>query len=594
MKNLKIGKRLTLAFGLVLGLMALVAASGYWGLQTIGTLAVRIVNVDSPLVEHSQRARANTLGLRRFEKDYFLNIGTPEKEADYSAKWEDQAKRLHERLEVLDGLTTGADKDVVKSMQKDAAAYEAGFKKVQGLIAAGKVKTPQEGNVAIGEFKEEVRRLEDTAYDFANKHSEAMQTLDDAVLDHMKSTVGTMLSIMAVAFALSALIGVFIGRGITLPIQQAVKIAEQVAEGDVNVEIDVTTRDEAGLLLSALQKMVASINEMVSAAVAVAGGDLTVKINPKSDRDALGNALSEMTAKLTQTISEVRTGAIALTSASTQVSATSQGLAQGTSEQAASVEETTASLQQMNATIGQNAENSRHLADIATNAAKGAGDSAQSVNRTVEAMKDIAEKISIVDEIAYQTNLLALNAAIEAARAGDHGKGFAVVATEVRKLAERSQTAAKEIGALAGTSVKLAEHSGKLLNELVPNVQKAAEIIREVSSASAEQSQGVNQVNRAMTQVDEVTQRTASAAEELSSTAEELSAQAEALQELMSVFKVADDLLHQHAAPAPVRAKVKHVVAVPHRRRALKTNGVHPVNGAAAASHDSDHEYRSF
>jgi methyl-accepting chemotaxis protein len=300
-----------------------------------------------------------------------------------------------------------------------------------------------------------------------------------------------------------------------------------------------------------------------------------------------------MTAKLTQTISEVRTGAMALTSASTQVSATSQGLAQGTSEQAASVEETTASLQQMNATIGLNAENSRHLADIATDAAKGAGDSAQSVNRTVEAMKDIADKISIVDEIAYQTNLLALNAAIEAARAGDHGKGFAVVATEVRKLAERSQAAAKEIGALASTSVKLAEHSGRLLSELVPNVQKAAEIIREVSSASAEQSQGVNQVNRAMTQVDEVTQRTASAAEELSSTAEELSAQAEALQELMSVFKVADDLLYQ--TPAPARPKARHVVAAPHRpRRALKAAPSQAANGGAVASHDADHEYRAF
>src|SRR4029077_1223641 len=233
------------------------------------------------------------------------------------------------------------------------------------------------------------------------------------------------------------------------------------------------------------------------------GGDLTVTITPQSSKDVLGNALAEMASRLTQTITEVRSGAMSLTGAPAQVSATSQTLAQGTSEQAASVEETTASLQQMNATIGQNAENSRHLAEIATDAAKGAGDSAQSVNRTVDAMKDIADRISIIDEIAYQTNLLALNAAIEAARAGDHGKGFAVVATEVRKLAERSQTAAKEIGALASARVQVAERSGKLLDELVPPIQKTADLVQEVASASREQASGVNQMNKAMGQVDQ-------------------------------------------------------------------------------------------
>jgi len=243
-----------------------------------------------------------------------------------------------------------------------------------------------------------------------------------------------------------------------------------------------------------------------------------------------------------------------IAAAASQVSAASQVVSQGTSEQAASVEETTSSLEQMSSSIQQNAENSRQTEQMATAGARNAEESGKAVNETVQAMKDIAERISIIEEIAYQTNLLALNAAIEAARAGEHGKGFAVVATEVRKLAERSQKAAGEIGSLASRSVKVAEHSGQLLLELVPAIRKTAELVQEVAAASQEQSSGVAQINTAMTQVDEVTQRNASSAEELASTAEEMNAQAESLQALMAWFKVADTTARQKVVHRPASA----------------------------------------
>jgi methyl-accepting chemotaxis protein len=290
--------------------------------------------------------------------------------------------------------------------------------------------------------------------------------------------------------------------------------------------------------------------------LAAGGGDLTKRMSVKSTDEVgqMGSHLNTFLGELEKIIVEVKGGATAIAAASQQVASSSSSLSQGTSEQAASAEETTSSLEEMSASIQQNSENSRQMEQVATKGAREAEESGKAVSQTVEAMKAITEKIDIVDEIAYQTNLLALNAAIEAARAGEHGKGFAVVATEVRKLAERSQAAAREISLLATDSVKVAEHSGSLLDELVPSIKKTAELVQEVSAASREQSSGVSQINKAMGQVDQVTQRNASSAEELSSTAEEMAAQSQALLQLMSYFKVSGgdsgaSFVHRHRVP---------------------------------------------
>jgi methyl-accepting chemotaxis protein len=313
-------------------------------------------------------------------------------------------------------------------------------------------------------------------------------------------------------------------------------------------------------LLAAGAFLVRGVRRALAVAVAgarrIAGGDLREKIAVTS-RDEIGDlqeAMAQMSDKLATVIGEVRGGAEALGSASGQVSATAQQVSQGTGEQASSVEETTASLEEMTSSIESNAANSRKTEQMAKDGARSAEESGKAVTETVAAMRAIADRISIVQEIAYQTNLLALNAAIEAARAGDHGKGFAVVAAEVRKLAERSQTAAKEIGELAGRSVAVAERSGTMLVELVDTIRQTAELVQEVSTASQEQSSGVAQVSRAMSVVDQVTQRNASAAEELSSTAEEVASQADTLQQLVSFFRLADGAASARpAARAPAR-----------------------------------------
>lgn len=283
----------------------------------------------------------------------------------------------------------------------------------------------------------------------------------------------------------------------------------------------------------------------------VAEGDFSVQVAlRKGDESSMLFSVKSMLERLAQIISEVRSAADNLASASEEVSATSQSLSQASSEQAASVEETSSSMEQMTASINQNTENAKVTDGMATKAAKEAAEGGDAVGQTVVAMKNIAEKISIIDDIAYQTNLLALNAAIEAARAGEHGKGFAVVAAEVRKLAERSQVAAQEIGEVAGSSVELAEKAGELLTTIVPSIKKAADLVQEITAGSEEQSSGVGQINDSMEQLNQLTQQNASSSEELSATAEEMSAQAEQLQELMNFFK----LRHETSAGSASRS----------------------------------------
>ncbi|MFY0528045.1 HAMP domain-containing methyl-accepting chemotaxis protein [Archangium gephyra] len=372
-----------------------------------------------------------------------------------------------------------AEHEKVLALRREKDGQEA-------LLAAARDRT-QQGFEALS-----VKLDELVAFNarFANEATARSEAAHEA----MQRSILAMCVLASLFFVV---IGFVLSRSLSRPLNEAVAVADRIAEGNLTVRIDVRREDEVGMLLTSMQRMAR---------------------------------------KLAQVIGEVREGANALAAASSQVSASSQNLAQGNSEQASSVEETTSSLEQMTASIGQNRDHGRQMEQMAMQGAKDAEEGGRAVKETVEAMGSIAEKISIIEEIAYQTNLLALNAAIEAARAGEHGKGFAVVATEVRKLAERSRTAAKEISGLATGSVKVAMRSGELLEELVPSIRKTADLVQEVVAASAEQASGVTQMNKAMQHVGQVTQRNASASEELASTAVEMSSQAEALSQLVSFF----------------------------------------------------------
>ncbi len=523
-RSLRIRARLNLAIGFLVCSTAVVAAVGYRAIADVCDMTAAMLSHDARLASVSAAARADIQGMRRFEKELWLHVGNADEEAGDLASWNDQRYRLTERLSSVErDASVSEDRDLARGMQSDLRSYENAFYRVVGLVRQRSIRTTQEASREMSSSREFVDRLEKSAADVAAASFKRMGEKEKVLAARKTWTARAMIAVMLATVALGAVLSARLARGVTAPILDAVRITETIAGGDLLVTVPTLRRDEVGQLLSAMGRMADRLRVVVS--------------EVRSGADALAGASAHA----------VSVGA-QVSSASSQVSASAMALSQGTSEQAASVEQTTSSLEEMSASITQNADNSRQMEQMALQGARDGQESARSVRDTVEAMRSIAGKISIVEEIAYQTNLLALNAAIEAARAGDHGRGFAVVATEVRKLAERSQDAAKEIGGMAASSVRVAECSQALLEQLVPSIRKTADLVQQVAAASAEQSSGVAQINRAVSHVDQITQRNASSAEELSSTAEEMASQADSMRRQAEAVREQAESLHRVVA----------------------------------------------
>jgi methyl-accepting chemotaxis protein len=325
------------------------------------------------------------------------------------------------------------------------------------------------------------------------------------------------------------------------PLNFSAKCVELISKGDIPPQITDTYNGDFNLIKNNLNTLILAMNDITAAAEEIANGNLTVTLRERSPQDKLMQALGSMVAGLTQTVSDIRAIAGEVSAASQSISTASIQVSKGASAQAAAAEEASSSMEEMVSNIKQNADNAQQTDKIANKSAKDAQESGKSVLEAVAAMKEIANKISIIEEIARQTNLLALNAAIEAARAGEHGKGFAVVAAEVRKLAERSQKAAGEINQLSANTLKVSEKSGEMLDKLVPDIQRTAELVQEITAASKEQDTGAEQINKALQQLEQVIQQNASASEEMASTTEELTGQSDQLVSALSFFHTGDE-----------------------------------------------------
>jgi len=566
--------KLGLAFGTMTLLLIGIAVYGSMSLGTLNDASGKMIDGPMRRLELALTANVAEVNAIRAQKNALLST-EPDAAAGFYKEADQNLQAMFDAVDAGHTIASPEGKPYWEKLQTIGAKFRDRSAELQQLDARG----DQAGALALslGDLRTMTNDMGDAIAALIEIQRKGMKATDESNADLYNSTkliLGTASGI-AVLIALGA--ALWITLGINSGLRKIATVANAVAIGDLNQTVDVRTNDEIKDLINtvnsmtanlrataaladqiamgdlttdakplsekdalgiAMQSMISNLRTTSGIADQIANGDLTVSPKPLSDKDALGIALEQMVERLRGVVADAISAAENVSSGSQELSSSSEQVSQGATEQAASAEEASASMEEMASNIKQNADNAAQTEKIARQSAKDAEASGEAVSRAVDAMRTIAQKIGIVQEIARQTDLLALNAAVEAARAGEHGKGFAVVASEVRKLAERSQSAAAEISAMSGDTVKAAQEAGDMLGRLVPDIRKTAELVSEISSACREQDIGAAQINEAIQQLDKVTQQNAGASEQMSATSEELASQAEELQTSIAFFKV--------------------------------------------------------
>jgi methyl-accepting chemotaxis protein len=549
LRNLKTSLKLLVAFGLMAMLMGLV---GYQGIQGIGMLkdsldvtykkhALGIANIKTAEVELKQISRMLVTTL--------VDDNVTDRKSRIAIIEKSRASFISQ-LNSYKGktvLTTTIAK--VEDLEKSFHALEVEQDKTLALVVAGKI---QEAKGSLQDLRAMANAVDEKMGELVSLKMGLMEKDMAAAEETYNSKRNFVLGVIAFAVAMAIAFGIFLAKMIAVPLVQMVDAANKLAVGDLDQAITYESADEVGTLAKSFRNLIVYIKQIAAAADVLSEGDLTKLISPMSDKDVLSHSFIRMKGNLEKMVGEIRQSSLEIGSGASQISQGNSDLSQRTQEQASALEETASSVEEMSSTVKQNADNAGQANKLAAAAREQAEKGGEVASKAVAAMvainissKRISDIISVIDGIAFQTNLLALNAAVEAARAGEQGRGFAVVAAEVRKLAQRSADAAKEISSLIKDSVDkvadgshLVDSSGKALEEIVQGVKKVSDIVAEIAAASQEQSSGIEQINKAISQMDEVTQQNASLVEEMASASESMDAQAGTLMQQMQFFKI--------------------------------------------------------
>ncbi|WP_404373665.1 methyl-accepting chemotaxis protein [Sphingomonas sp. MMS24-J45] len=598
--------KLSGAFATLLLLTAILGGVGVAKMASINDQSTEMADNWMPSIDAVHRLNTATSDLRVAQ---YSHIATTEEAAMRKAEGEleqirSDIKELRGRYEKL--ISSDEERRIYEQFAEKYGRYE---RAADEILALSRQNKNAEAAKAMVDSQPLFDNLSDDLLKLVKLNVSGGDAASRVGDETYAAARGLFIGLVIAAMLIGIAAAVWIARSVSIGLGKARAALDAVAIGDLNHEVQVSTNDEIKDLVDTVNRMTGNLrdsvsladrialgdlsvdhqplsdkdtlghalvrmtgNLRVSAGVAdkIADGDLTITHQAASDRDTLGNALIRMIDRLRGVVSDATVAANSVSAGSQELSASSEQVSQGATEQAAATEQASASMEEMAANIRQNADNAAQTEKMARQSARDAEASGVAVDKAVDAMRTIAEKIGIVQEIARQTDLLALNAAVEAARAGEHGRGFAVVASEVRKLAERSQSAAAEISLVSSETVKAAADAGDMLGRLVPDIRRTAELVLEISSACREQDIGASQINDAIQQLDQVTQQNASASEQISTTSELLATQAEQLQSSIAYFRVSDDAGTRRGATMPSEPRHMPEPAKPAARVARK------------------------